>query len=158
MIVISDTSPLRYLVITGLVELLPAIYGTVYCPPEVIEECSAIRAPAALRAWVAAPPAWVVIRGHTGLNAVLLEQVDPGEAAAISLAHDMGASLLIMDDRLGRRVANSLGFEVTGTLGVISVATKKGLVDFDEAIRLLHTMTNFRLSPAIIEAARPAKD
>ncbi len=93
--------------------------------------------------------------GHTGWHDPVLEQIDPGEAAAIQLAHDKGAALLLMDDRLGRQAARALGFEVTGTLGIISAAAEKGLVDYEVAIDRLCTLTNFRISPELVEAARP---
>jgi hypothetical protein len=56
---LSDSSPLRYLAVIGGVDWLPAMFGEVICPPEVVEECSHPSAPAALRAWVISPPSWL---------------------------------------------------------------------------------------------------
>jgi predicted nucleic acid-binding protein len=44
-IVVSDTSPLRYLAAVGGMDWLPALFGEVICPPEVITECLHDRAP-----------------------------------------------------------------------------------------------------------------
>ena len=41
MIVVSDTSPLNYLVLIEEVEVLPAIFGRVVVPPAVVEELQA---------------------------------------------------------------------------------------------------------------------
>ena len=38
MIVVADTTPLRYLVVIGREQLLPALYGRVLIPPAVAEE------------------------------------------------------------------------------------------------------------------------
>ena len=39
MIVISDTTPLRYLTFLGMQELLPRLFDRVHCPDAVIHEC-----------------------------------------------------------------------------------------------------------------------
>ena len=41
MIVVSDTSPLNYLVLIEEVEVLPAVFGRVVVPPAVVEELQA---------------------------------------------------------------------------------------------------------------------
>lgn len=41
MIVVSDTSPLNYLVLIEEVEVLPAVFGRVVVPPVVVEELQA---------------------------------------------------------------------------------------------------------------------
>jgi predicted nucleic acid-binding protein len=48
-----------------------------------------------------------------------LESLDPGERAAIQLAADEKADLLLMDERAGVKIAREHGLIVTGTLGVI---------------------------------------
>jgi len=49
MIVVSDTTPLRYLAVLGHLELLPRLFDRVHCPSAVIQECRHPRAPTALR-------------------------------------------------------------------------------------------------------------
>lgn len=56
MLVVADTSPLNYLVWIGLSDLLPALFGRVVVPPEVIAELSAADAPSVVRAWAGAVP------------------------------------------------------------------------------------------------------
>jgi hypothetical protein len=45
MIVVADTSPLNYLVITGYDHLLPELFGTILVPPAVFEELNDPNAP-----------------------------------------------------------------------------------------------------------------
>lgn len=40
MIVVTDTSPLRYLILLGAEWLLPKLYGRVICPDIVLRECA----------------------------------------------------------------------------------------------------------------------
>lgn len=61
--------------------------------------------------------------------AVVLAGLDPGgETEAISLAVEISATNLIVDDRRGRRVASGLGIPIVGTLGLLQAAKRRGLV------------------------------
>ncbi len=59
-----------------------------------------------------------------------------------------------MDERKGRLIAQRLGFQVSGILGVIADAARLKLLDFEQAILKLTEETNFRVSPTVIEAIR----
>lgn len=156
MIVVSDTSPLSYLAAVGGIEWLPFLFEEVVCPPEVIAECLHERAPSELRSWARSLPAWLrvvpVPAGARPLDTDML--LDSGETAALLLARELKADLLLMDERKGRTVAGKLGISVTGTLGVLVEASRRGLVDFDAAVGLLKTRTNFRADDSVISAAR----
>ena len=45
MIVVSDTSPLNYLVLIGADQVLPSLFGRVLTPPEVLAEMQHAKAP-----------------------------------------------------------------------------------------------------------------
>lgn len=48
------------------------------------------------------------------------------------------AGLVIIDEKIGRNVAEYLGLKVTGTLGVLLKAKQQGLIpSFSEAVRLM---------------------
>ena len=75
--------------------------------------------------------------------------LDPGEAAAISLAVEIGSDLVLMDERRGRREAQTLGLALTGTLGVLAAAAQAGLIDTADALTRLGR-TQFRAPPKLI--------
>lgn len=156
MIIVSDTAPLRYLAVLGGLDWLPALFGEVVCPPEVLAECLHERASAPLRAWAASPPAWLRIHPVSEAARVLPIQVhlDLGETAALCLARELHADLLLLDERRGRAVAASLGLAVTGTLGILVEAALRGLTDFEAGLTRLTTLTNFRIGESVIAAAR----
>ncbi len=51
MIVVSDTSPLNYLILIGREELLPKLFGRVIIPQIVFDELKGVSAPAPLLVW-----------------------------------------------------------------------------------------------------------
>jgi predicted nucleic acid-binding protein len=65
----------------------------------------------------------------------------------------LDANLLLIDEDDGRKVALRRGLGVTGLLGVLAVASREGLLDFESMIEQLRS-TNFRMSERLIEQAR----
>ena len=76
--------------------------------------------------------------------------LDEGESAVIALAISLRADLVLIDERRGVKVARSQGLRVTGTLGLLELASQSGLVDFTEAAERLR-LTTFRGPEALIE-------
>jgi len=147
-IVIADTGPLHYLLLIGQADLLPQLFEAVYIPVTVRCELSNDATPKVVREWIMAPPSWLLIR-PAPTTSVPSSKLDAGEQAAITLAIQLGADLLLMDDRAAVMAARAKGFIVTGTLGVLSRAAELGIVDLPVALTRL-TRTNFRIHPQLI--------
>ena len=62
------------------------------------------------------------------LERVFKLEVDPGEAAAIALAMQHPYSCLLIDDMMGRMIAQRQGVRITGTLGILIRAKRMGLI------------------------------
>ena len=150
MIVVSDTSPLLYLFLINLLELLPQLYTQIVIPEAVKEEMSASGTPVDFRKWAAAPPEWLIVKSVVVEINANIEKLDPGEQAAICLAKSLPNSLLLIDEKSGRKAAVNEGLEIVGVLGILDAATKKGLIDLESAIAQLQ-QTNFRVSPELIQ-------
>jgi predicted nucleic acid-binding protein len=151
-LVVADTSPLNYLVLIEQVEILPALFEKVFVPQIVRNELQHSEAPERVRRWIAEPPSWlqIVLVERDGDDDDLL-QLDDGERAAILLATQIGADLLLIDDRAGVNVARSRGFAVTGTLGILDLAATRGMIRLSDAIERLKK-TTFRSHPDILDA------
>jgi predicted nucleic acid-binding protein len=102
-----------------------------------------------VRDWIADPPPWLDVRPTPceKPRAESLTALDPGEVAAISIAVELRADLLLMDDREGVIAARREGFTVTGTLGVLSLAAERHLLNLAEAFERLKR-PNFRFRAA----------
>lgn len=151
MIVVADTSPICYLLLIGGIDLLPQLYGRVLIPQIVQQELADERSPAIVQAWINQPPSWLVIQTVNVPSDSDLDNLDPGERAAIVLAEQQGADLIIIDELSGRRVALSRQFRVTGLLGVLDEAARQNLIDLPGAITRLQ-QTTFRASLKLIES------
>jgi predicted nucleic acid-binding protein len=152
MIVVADTSPLNYLIRIGAVDVLKTLYTHVLIPQTVAEELKKEKAPVHVKTWIARPPEWLEVRPDPDFDPSL-ELLDPGEAAALSLAESLRADAILIDDLAGRTEAERRHLTVTGTLGVLVEAHIAGLLKFDEALEKLRS-TNFRISADVERRAR----
>lgn len=150
MIVVSDTSPLCYLLLINLVELLPQLYGRVIIPESVCTELLNSDAPEMVKSWMAYPPDWLEIQAVTEKIDTALNDLDLGEREAIALAEQLKADLLLLDDRAARQLAVERNLSIIGVLGILGTAAKRGLIRFPEAIAQLQ-QTTFRASPQLIQ-------
>ena len=148
---VADTSPLNYLVLIGHVGVLPRLFGKVCVPTAVRDELADPMTPAVVRAWIAAPPAWVSIMPVLGATDTSLEDIDDGEREAIALASAIKAEVLLMDDQAGVTVARARGLQVTGTLGVLDRAALHGLLDLAAVFAALRA-TSFHARADLLDA------
>src|SRR6266403_5431541 len=100
--IVADTTPLTCLVLIQGADILPNLYRTVLIPPAVKAELAHANTPAIVRAWIS--------------------QLDAGEREAISLASELQATLLLMDERDGVTIARHRGLKVIGTLAALDLA------------------------------------
>lgn len=84
---------------------------------------------------------------------ILEIQIDKGEASAIALALEIKNSALILDDYKARKIAEQLGIEITGTIGVIVKAKLRNIIPSVKSILEKIRNTDFRISYEIEEQA-----
>ncbi|MGI0488442.1 DUF3368 domain-containing protein [Pantanalinema rosaneae CENA516] len=113
MIVVSDTSPITNLAAIGELDLLQGLYTCIVIPAAVYDEMVNVGKPVPGAMEVQTLP-WIETQTVTDQQQVFTiqksqENIDFGEAEAISLALELKADLLLMDERRGRIVATSYG-------------------------------------------------
>lgn len=138
-IVIADASCLIVLQNIKELELLQTLFGEVFITEEIKNEFGLDL------------PAWIKVKEirnkiqHGALTLIL----DKGEAGAIALALESGNSLLIIDEKKGRRIAQELGVRIIGTLGLILKAKKNGLITSMKDFLQKLENANFRVSESL---------
>ena len=148
--VVADTTPISTLAAMGLIDILPSLYGHVVVPDEVAHELRHPKAPINARLLIDAPPPWLTIRPARRTTHV--PGIHIGEAAAIQLAIELHACLII-DDRRGWLHAESLGVHTQGTVGVLEDAANNGIItDLAFAHQKLRK-TPFRVTDEILNAS-----
>ena len=85
MIVVADTSPLRYLFLIDEIRLLPLLYQQIYIPTEVAAELTNPHSPPGLTHWMDSRPDWLEVR-TVQTHRSELAHLDSGEREAIELA------------------------------------------------------------------------
>jgi predicted nucleic acid-binding protein len=151
MIIVSDTTPLNYLVLIGQADLLSQLYQRVIIPPAVYAELQRANTPAPVKQWIVNHPAWLEVRPITVTLDRMQSVLDEGECEAIALAGEVGADLLLIDDRQGRREAKRRNLRVIGTLGVLAEAAAEGLIDLPMVVARLQ-QTSFYVAPDLLQS------
>ena len=149
-VVVSDTSPLHYLILSGAEAVLASLFTQVVIPPTVFRELQQPNTPQAVRDWTRSLPAWVRVQAPQTLDLSLT--VDAGELEAICPAREIKASALLIDDLAGRTAAILCGLVVIGTVGLLERAAARGLLDLPEAMDRMR-QTNARIHPDLIREA-----
>jgi len=153
MMVVSDSGPLIALARIGKTELLHRIYGEIIVPVAVRDEI--IRPDKKRPGSVSfAEAEWLRVEPISGRSTLRLlhDNLDLGEREAIALALEREAGVLLIDEALGRRVANSHGLTITGTLGVLLLAKEEGLVEEVAPIIDRLVDTGFRIGDALYQS------
>lgn len=151
MIIISDTTPLHYLILLERTELLEKLFGEIIIPEAVFDEMQHEGTPESVRLWIARLPAWIEIKMPSQINLERVRELGKGEMQAIALAIETTADAILMDDRKAIREARKNNLLVLTTLGILELAAAKNLIDFPQTLTEL-AKTNFRLpSDEIVE-------
>lgn len=125
---VADAAPLIAFAHIQKLDLLPRVLGDVFVPETVAAECLQVAMPGTDAIAEAFASGVLIRRADVDRSASMFPQLDAGETAAICLAQEINATVLI-DERLGRAVARRLGLPVVGSLGVLIAAKRSGWLD-----------------------------
>jgi uncharacterized protein len=142
---VVDSTCLIALEWIGQLGILPALFTSVYAPPEVEREFGS-----------SLP--WLNIEepSDKSLLIALKLLLDDGEAEALALSVEKGWKI-VLDDLHARTVALRMGVEITGTLGILVRAKREGIIPWVKPLLDDLDRRGFRMSPALkAEALRLA--
>ena len=146
-LIVSDYSPLNVLIRIECQDILPKLFDQILIPPEVADEMAHPAAPTVIQQFVSHPPPWLSIQSP--MRILPLPGLDLGERAAISLAIEIKAPLLI-DELSGRRLAKEQGVDVIGAVGVLERAADVGLIADLAAVHQKIRSLNFHIGEEIL--------
>jgi predicted nucleic acid-binding protein len=140
-VTVVDTSCLILLTKIEQLSLLHQLFGTITITRTIADE------------YRHSLPNWIqVINPKDDSLKIFRVFLDSGEASAIALTMETPSSLLIIDEVKGRKVAKEIGLKFTGTLGVLQLASKKGLIPNMSEIVEKIKKTDFRVSDDLLKS------
>ena len=142
-VIIADISCFIILSKINELELIHHVYGEIVTTVDIANEFGEEL------------PIWVeIVEVKDKLRQQLLEmQVDKGESSAMALALEMPESTIVIDDYKARKVADHLGINYTGTIGVLIKAKLLGIIQSIKPLLAKIKETNFRISAELEEKA-----
>jgi len=151
-LIVANTSPLFYLHRIGLLAILHKLYGKVIIPKAVEVELEKGLNQGEDVPQLANYPWIEIINVSTPEYLNLIADLGPGESEVLAIATYNPSALVILDDRLARRVAEMQGFRLTGTAGVLLRAKERGLIPTLKPVIEKLLSLNFRLKPELVKA------
>jgi uncharacterized protein len=128
-VIVCNAGPLIALAGVSSVALLHHLFGEVHVAEEVKDEVEA-GGRSGIGKDLFHEHSWLLVtRLAAPVNPTLASLLDPGEAATITLAHDLNASLVLLDEAKGRKIAGDVyHLPVIGTGRILVEAKKRALI------------------------------
>lgn len=135
-VVVSDSSCLIVLKRINRLILLQQLFEVIYITSEVYSEVGEVL------------PDWIIVKKANNINLqhALELELDSGEASSLALCSEFENSLLIIDERRGRLIAQKMKQQIRGTLGLFLDAKEKGIISTILPILIEMENEGFRIS------------
>ncbi|HHG73867.1 MAG TPA: DUF3368 domain-containing protein [Persephonella sp.] len=125
--IVSNTTPILSFIKIDRLDILRTLYKEILIPEAVYRELEEGKNKYYVNI---SNENWIKIFTVKNKNFVeqLEEELDRGEAEAIALSLEISADLLLIDEKIGRKFAEENGLKITGTIGILLKAKKKGII------------------------------
>ncbi len=147
MIVVSDTTPINYLLLLKKEHILPDLFSRVIVPGQVLREMMHPEAPKIVRAWASSPAGWIDIKEPAFPKPI--PGLDAGENAAINIGVECNVDAILIDDRRGIKEAAHLGLNSITLFALFELASMKRLIHFEGTIAAL-AETSYYMPPQTV--------
>jgi len=132
MIVISDTTPLRYLIETDNAFVLKDLFSGIIIPTAVFNELQRSQTPQPVRDWMANRPAWLIVRQANLSIYTPQKRIGDGEHETFALALELNADAVLGDDKGALVEAKRLNLVTIRLFDLLERAAQQGLIDLSE--------------------------
>jgi predicted nucleic acid-binding protein len=150
---VVNASPLIILGKLSQLSLLSRIPDDLVIPRAVAEEVTLGPPGDAAREWVEKEGAALVHESGPVDTEVAAWDLGLGESHVLTWARRHPQTTAILDDAASRRCAEALGIQITGTLGVLVMGKRAGLLSELKPILSEAQSKGFRISPDILNTA-----
>lgn len=152
--VVSDADVLIHLSKLGKLSLLQSLYKEVALPEHVKSEIIIKEDSELQKAFNSFLKVFETSKDKAD-DIAKRHHIHVGEAHVKVLGEKLNAALFLSNERKVRKAAKEEGFIVSGTIGIILKAAKKGLINKSEAMSLFEKMRtkDFRIHPDILQKA-----
>jgi hypothetical protein len=117
-VIVSNTTPFIALCAIGELDIYPKLFGRIHVAKAVADECGA-GGPVVVPDLMSLD--WVQVHGVAASESrSRLWMLDAGERDTIELAIRMKAQRVVIDEKIGRNIAELMGLHVVGSLGCVS--------------------------------------
>ena len=125
---VINASPLIFFTRGRHMDILHDFASPIFVPEPVADEIK-MRGPKDVTAKALDNTSWLEVVPTPATPEVIMEWgLGPGESAVLAFAHANPGMEAIIDDLNGRKCATLLKIPVRGTLGIVLVAKKRGLI------------------------------
>lgn len=152
MIIVSDTTPLRYLIEIEAIAVLGQLFGEVIIPQAVADELQHAHTPVPINSWMQSPPIWLKVKQADLALFTPHKLIGQGEREAIALALELKAAVVLMDDRGATQEAERAGLFTLPTILMLEEAAQQDLIDLPQVLARLR-QTRFYAAPHLYEDA-----
>jgi predicted nucleic acid-binding protein len=145
--IVLNTSPIIFLSKIDCLKLLSECINDIYVPEAVIYELHEYSLPAFIKIGTLSEIGTAYVQGALG-------RLHQGELEAIMLAREIAADYVALDDLLARRKAQRLELNVIGTLGLLLLIEKRGLLNAEQTWQKILQLTEehgLYLSPLLLQ-------
>lgn len=122
MTVICNATPLINFAAINRLDILQAMFSQVVIPQAVYNETTGSSLPGSQSVLEAIASGWLQVYTISAIPAEIPTELDKGEREAIALALEISEQRILLDEREARQVAQRLGLQVIGTLGILLLA------------------------------------
>ena len=154
LLVVSNSSPIMNLAIIGQLHLIQELFGEIMIPKEVWSELIIEgKVKPGINEIQKAKWIKVVKVKNDSLVKTLTKDLDVGESAAIALAIEKKANLLLLDETDARNLAEFYHLTKTGVIGILMRAKKKSLIkEIKPMLDKLRTQAHFWIKQDLYDA------
>lgn len=128
MTVVCNATPLINFAAINRLDVLQAVFGQIVIPQAVYNETTGSAFRSSQFVLQAISSGWLQVRPVFSIALSIPLELDIGEREAIALALETGEEQILLDEREARQVAQSIGLQVMGTLGILLLAKNNQII------------------------------